>query len=135
RKALARGEASLSVREDEGKATLQLREDAWRSALELGKLPVTEARTQLQALLFSLVGCVRSLEKRLEGLSLLKQPAQQYILPSSFSIPLTEADPRSMKNRGACSTLPAKRRVPGESLINPGFKSKKTPRGVDFEDS
>ncbi|XP_065504860.1 protein PAXX isoform X8 [Caloenas nicobarica] len=45
------------------------------------------------------------------------------------------ADPSPRKNRGAVSALPAKRKIPGESLINPGFKSKKAPSGVDFEDS
>ncbi|XP_019330499.1 PREDICTED: protein PAXX [Aptenodytes forsteri] len=44
-------------------------------------------------------------------------------------------DPSPRKNRGAGSALPAKRKIPGESLINPGFKSKKAPSGVDFEDS
>ncbi|XP_061335645.1 LOW QUALITY PROTEIN: protein PAXX [Pezoporus flaviventris] len=44
-------------------------------------------------------------------------------------------DPKPWKNRGAGSDLPARRKIPGESLINPGFKSKKAPSGVDFEDS
>ncbi|XP_062471960.1 protein PAXX isoform X3 [Pezoporus occidentalis] len=45
------------------------------------------------------------------------------------------SDPKPWKNRGAGSDLPARRKIPGESLINPGFKSKKAPSGVDFEDS
>ncbi|XP_035747813.1 protein PAXX isoform X2 [Egretta garzetta] len=45
------------------------------------------------------------------------------------------SDPSPRKNRGAGFALPSKRKIPGESLINPGFKSKKAPSGVDFEDS
>uniref|UniRef100_A0A8B9NXW4 Uncharacterized protein n=1 Tax=Apteryx owenii TaxID=8824 RepID=A0A8B9NXW4_APTOW len=101
-KALEHGVASLSLHDD-GRATLQLQEEAWCSTFDLFKLPFTEARTQLQALMFGLVGCVKNLEKRLEGLCV-------HLLPSSFSLSLTEADPNSRKNRGAGSTLPAKRR-------------------------
>ncbi|XP_025905136.1 protein PAXX [Nothoprocta perdicaria] len=84
--------------------------------------------------MFSLVGCVKSLEKRLEAAGApgsLCSPEKNAARSQQLFMP----DPRSRKNRGAGSTLPAKRRVPGESLINPGFKSKKTPGGVDFEDS
>ncbi|XP_075026266.1 protein PAXX isoform X3 [Calonectris borealis] len=130
REALGRGAASLSL--GEGKATLQLREEARCSALDLFKLPIAEARSQLQALLFGMAGRVESLERRLEVVEMLesscspeKNAAQQLFLP----------DPSPRKNRGAGSALPAKRKIPGESLINPGFKSKKAPSGVDFEDS
>ncbi|XP_075026265.1 protein PAXX isoform X2 [Calonectris borealis] len=131
REALGRGAASLSL--GEGKATLQLREEARCSALDLFKLPIAEARSQLQALLFGMAGRVESLERRLEAVvemlesscSPEKNAAQQLFLP----------DPSPRKNRGAGSALPAKRKIPGESLINPGFKSKKAPSGVDFEDS
>lgn len=44
-------------------------------------------------------------------------------------------DPSPRKSKASGSALPAKRKVPGESLINPGFKSKKAPSGVSFEDS
>ncbi|KAF1426351.1 Protein PAXX, partial [Spheniscus magellanicus] len=115
REALGRGAASLSL--GEGKATLQLREEDRCSVLDLFKLPVAEARSQLQALVFGMAGRVESLERRLEG--------------SGGG----GADPSPRKNRGAGSGLPAKRKIPGESLINPGFKSKKAPSGVDFEDS
>ncbi|KAF1476712.1 Protein PAXX, partial [Megadyptes antipodes antipodes] len=114
REALGRGAASLSL--GEGKATLQLREEGRCSVLDLFKLPVAEARSQLQALVFGMAGRVESLERRLEGSG-------------------GGADPSPRKNRGAGSALPAKRKIPGESLINPGFKSKKAPSGVDFEDS
>ncbi|NXK47113.1 PAXX protein, partial [Chauna torquata] len=131
RAALQRGAASLSLQD--GRATLQLQEEAGLATLHLFKLPVAEARTQLQALMFGLAACIKNLEKRLEGLWLLKQPAD-LLLSRSF-LSLTEADPSPRKNRGAGSALSAKRKIPGESLINPGFKSKKAPSGVDFEDS
>ncbi|NXE85267.1 PAXX protein, partial [Cochlearius cochlearius] len=139
REALGRGAASLSL--GEGKAALQLREEeAGCSALDLHKLPVAEARSQLQALLFGMAGRVESLERRLEGpggvgRGYMQEEGGQ--LPATFaaSFPHPEADPSPRKNRGAGFALPAKRKIPGESLINPGFKSKKAPSGVDFEDS
>ncbi|NXI38707.1 PAXX protein, partial [Galbula dea] len=123
REALGRGAAALSL--DEGKAMLQPREGTRCSALDLFRLPVGEARSQLQALVFGMAGRVESLERRLEA----------DLLQSLSCLCLTEADPSPRKKWGAGSALPAKRKVPGESLINPGFKSKKAPSGVDFEDS
>ncbi|NXT85227.1 PAXX protein, partial [Zapornia atra] len=137
REALGRGAASLSL--GEGKGTLRLPEDARCAALELVKLPVAEARSQLQTLVFGMAERIESLERHMEGLwgdwegGLSEQLAD--LLQSSSCLFLTETDPRSRKNRGAGSTLPARRKIPGESLINPGFKSKKAPSGVDFEDS
>ncbi|NXV95696.1 PAXX protein, partial [Calonectris borealis] len=128
REALGRGAASLSL--GEGKATLQLREEARCSALDLFKLPIAEARSQLQALLFGMAGRVESLERRLEGLLGVLEGGKGRRRAGS-SLPPS----RPRKNRGAGSALPAKRKIPGESLINPGFKSKKAPSGVDFEDS
>ncbi|NXJ01259.1 PAXX protein, partial [Psophia crepitans] len=132
REALGGGAASLSL--GQGKAALQLREDAGCAALDLFKLPMAEARSQLQALMFGMAGHVESLERRLEGLwgDLGGKRRAGSSLPPSRDHPPTQS-PR--KSRGAGSVLPTKRKVPGESLINPGFKSKKAPSGVDFEDS
>ncbi|XP_064379604.1 protein PAXX isoform X2 [Dromaius novaehollandiae] len=134
RAVLEHGMVSLSLHDD-GKATLQLQEEAWCSTFDLFKLPFTEARTQLQALMFGLVGCVKNLEKRLEAVVGTLGSSCSPEKNTARSQQLFMPDPSSRKNRGAGSTLPAKRRVPGESLINPGFKSKKAPCGVDFEDS
>uniref|UniRef100_A0A672UEL3 PAXX non-homologous end joining factor n=1 Tax=Strigops habroptila TaxID=2489341 RepID=A0A672UEL3_STRHB len=132
REALGRGAASLSPGERPG--TLRLRGGAACSALELCPLPAAEARSQLRALLFGMAGHIESLERRLSVVETLASScspeksttqSQQQFLP----------DPKPGKNRGAGSTLPARRKIPGESLINPGFKSKKAPSGVDFEDS
>ncbi|NXR07916.1 PAXX protein, partial [Semnornis frantzii] len=140
REALGRGTAELSL--SEGRATLQPRDGAQCLALELCKLPAAEASSQLQALVFGMARRLESLESRLEGPltlgmeGLTRLPKQLAALLSSLScLSLTKADPSPRKNRSADSALPAKRRIPGESLINPGFKSKKAPSGVDFEDS
>ncbi|XP_075628836.1 protein PAXX isoform X5 [Balearica regulorum gibbericeps] len=132
REALGRGAASLSL--GPGKATLQLREEARCAALDLFKLPITEARSQLQALVFGMAGCVQSLERRLEVVETLASscsPEKNTAQSQQLFLP----DPSPRKNRGAGLAFPAKRKIPGESLINPGFKSKKAPSGVDFEDS
>ncbi|NWZ57894.1 PAXX protein, partial [Haliaeetus albicilla] len=131
--ALGRRAASLSL--GEGKATLQPRDEAQCSALDLFKLPVIEARSQLQALVFGMAEHVESLERRLEGLWGFWKGQLADLLQSLSCLSLTEADPSPRKNRGAGSALSAKRKIPGESLINPGFKSKRAPSGVDFEDS
>nr|XP_038020822.1 protein PAXX isoform X3 [Anas platyrhynchos] len=65
REALRRGAVSLSLQE--GGATLQLQGEAGHSTLHLCKLPVAEARTQLQALMFGLATSIKKLEERLEA--------------------------------------------------------------------
>uniref|UniRef100_A0A8B9CLU0 PAXX non-homologous end joining factor n=1 Tax=Anser brachyrhynchus TaxID=132585 RepID=A0A8B9CLU0_9AVES len=132
RAALRRGAVSLSLQD--GRATLQLQGEAGHAALHLCKLPVAEARTQLQALMFGLATCIRNLEERLEVVGTLGSscsPEKNAAQSQQLFLP----DPSPSKKRGAGSALAAKRKIPGESLINPGFKSKKAPSGVDFEDS
>ncbi|XP_071622502.1 protein PAXX [Heliangelus exortis] len=137
REALGRGNAVLSM--GPGKATLQLREKEEEaasrcSALDLFKLPAAGARSQLQALVFGMAGRVESLERRLEAVEMLvssRSPEKNNALSQQLFLP----DPSPRKNRDTGSALLAKRKIPGESLINPGFKSKKAPSGVDFEDS
>ncbi|NWZ20165.1 PAXX protein, partial [Asarcornis scutulata] len=130
---LQRGAVSLSLQD--GRATLQLQGEAGHSTLHLCKLPVAEARTQLQALMFGLATSIKKLEEHLEAvvgtLGSSCSPEKNAAQSQQLFLP----DPSPRKNRAAGSTLSAKRKIPGESLINPGFKSKKAPSGVDFEDS
>ncbi|XP_035197175.1 protein PAXX isoform X1 [Oxyura jamaicensis] len=143
REALQRGAVSLSLQD--GRATLQLQGEAGHTTLHLCKLPVAEARTQLQALMFGLVTCIKNLEEHLKGFpqvgwfrELMMGTLESSCSPeknAAQSQQLFLPDPSPRKNRGAGSALSAKRKIPGESLINPGFKSKKAPSGVDFEDS
>ncbi|NXA09337.1 PAXX protein, partial [Sapayoa aenigma] len=115
RAALGRGAAALSL--GPGSATLRLPEVPGCPALALAQLPAAEARSHLQALVFGMAGCIESLERRLEGPRWHLDDLQ-----STLCLFLTEADPSSRKSRVAGTALPAKRKVPGESLINPGFK-------------
>ncbi|CAM9682663.1 unnamed protein product [Bubo scandiacus] len=133
REALGRGAAALSLAG--APATLQLREEAARcSALDLVKLPGGEARSQLQGLVFGMARRIESLEERLEAVETLASSCSPE-KNAAWSQQLFLPDPSPRKNRSAGSVLPAKRKIPGESLINPGFRSKKAPSGVDFEDS
>ncbi|KAM6431095.1 protein PAXX isoform 3-T3 [Liasis olivaceus] len=120
----------------DGKATLQVQDGGQSVTFDLYKASLPEARRQLQDLTFGLVEQVQTLEKRLEECAAaaatsvaLRSPGKK-ILPSQTCL---EADLSPQKRRGGAS--PSKKRLPGESLINPGFLSKKIPTGVDFEDA
>ncbi|KAM4760991.1 protein PAXX isoform 2-T2 [Cyanocitta cristata] len=132
RAGLGHGAAALSL--GPGSATLRLPEEPRCPALALAQLPAAEARNQLRALVFGMAGCIESLERRLEAVETLASscsPEKNAARSQQLFLP----DPSSRKSKASGSALPAKRKVPGESLINPGFKSKKAPSGVNFEDS
>ncbi|XP_067417580.1 protein PAXX [Emydura macquarii macquarii] len=134
REAFGHRAAALTVHNS--KATLQLKESTWSLTFDLFKLPSSEARKRLQALTFGLAGCVSKLEKRLEAAEDAAAAAScspEKNLLQSQRLLIPDLSPR--KNRQGDTAGTAKRRAPGESLINPGFKSKKPPTGVDFEDS
>ncbi|XP_070811718.1 protein PAXX isoform X1 [Pituophis catenifer annectens] len=118
----------------DGKATLQVQDGGQSVTFDLDKASLPEARRQLQDLTFGLVEQLQTLEKRLEestaAATSMALRSPEKISPSQS---LLGADFSPRKPRGGAG--PSKRRLPGESLINPGFRSKKTPTGVDFEDA
>ncbi|NXS33097.1 PAXX protein, partial [Pomatostomus ruficeps] len=118
RAALGHGAAALSL--GPGSATLRLPEEPRFPALALAQLPAAEARSQLQALVFGMAGCIASLERRLEVETLAFSCSTEKNAVRSQQVFLPDPSPR--KSRASGSALPAKRKVPGESLINPGFK-------------
>ncbi|NWW80816.1 PAXX protein, partial [Climacteris rufus] len=118
RAALGHGAAALSL--SSGSATLRLPEEPRCPALALTQLPAAEARSRLQALVFGMAGCIESLQRRLEVEMLASSCSPEKNVARSQQLFLPDPSPR--KSRAAGSALPAKRKVPGESLINPGFK-------------
>ncbi|XP_035747815.1 protein PAXX isoform X3 [Egretta garzetta] len=68
-----------------------------------------------------MAGRIESLERRLEVVETLA-PSCSPEKNAAWSQQLFLPDPSPRKNRGAGFALPSKRKIPGESLINPGFK-------------
>ncbi|XP_027982967.2 protein PAXX isoform X2 [Eptesicus fuscus] len=96
---------------------------------DLSKVPGPEATPRLQALTLGLAERVCSLERQLaaaEETAASPRKSPRPVGPLQF-LP----DPDSQRG---CPGPGVRRRCPGESLINPGFKSKKPASGVDFDD-
>nr|XP_060613282.1 protein PAXX isoform X1 [Anolis sagrei ordinatus] len=98
----------------------------------LDKAPLPEARKELQGLMFALAEKVQALEQRLQEV-LVASPVSSPGKSTSKSI-FAAADLSPAKPASGAGQPFARKRLPGESLINPGFKRKKDPTGVDFED-
>ncbi|XP_019496188.1 PREDICTED: protein PAXX isoform X3 [Hipposideros armiger] len=118
---------TFTLREDG--ASLTLSGGPLALDLNLSKVPGPEAASRLQALTLGLAERVCSLERWLtaaEGTAASPRKNPRLVEPQQF---LPDPDPQ----RGGPGPG-VRRRCPGESLINPGFKSKKPASGVDFDD-
>ncbi|XP_037060593.1 protein PAXX isoform X5 [Peromyscus leucopus] len=119
---------TVSLQEDRALMTLS----GGTSALtfDLSKVPSPEAAPKLQALTLSLAERVCNLERRLAAAEETATSPRKNTHPVGPQLFLPELD----HQRGS-SGLGVRRRCPGESLINPGFRSKKPAGGVDFDET
>ncbi|XP_047556734.1 protein PAXX isoform X4 [Lutra lutra] len=125
RAACEQGALTFVLQEDRASLTLS----GGSSALDfdLSKVPGPEAASRLQALTLRLADQVCTLTRQLAAAEVTAaSPRKSPGLGPQFLLP--DPDPQ----RGGPG-LGVRRRCPGESLINPGFKSKKPAGGVDFE--
>ncbi|XP_040260791.1 protein PAXX [Bufo bufo] len=112
-------------------ASLSFQVDSGKFSLDLLKVPISEARAQVQDVLFHLSDRVRSLEALLKDREDSAAPSVSPAKQSQRNQLLLIPDVRKKGFGGSSSQV--KKRLPGESLINPGCKSKKAAKGVDFE--
>lgn len=119
---------TVSLQED--RASMTLSGDTSALAFDLSKVPSPEAAPRLQALTLSLAERVCDLERRLAGAGETTSSPRKNTQPAGTQFFLPELD----HQRGSAGPG-VRRRCPGESLINPGFKSKKPAGGVDFDET
>ncbi|XP_027950377.1 protein PAXX isoform X2 [Eumetopias jubatus] len=117
---------TFTLQEDRASLTLS----GGTSALhfDLSKVPGPEAAPRLQALTLSLAYQVCTLKSQLAAVEVTAASPRKSPCLVGPQLFLPDPDPQ----RGGPG-LGVRRRCPGESLINPGFKSKKPASGVDFE--
>ncbi|XP_042637729.1 protein PAXX [Orycteropus afer afer] len=118
---------TLNLHEDI--ASLTLSEGPSTLTFDLTKVPGSEAAPRLQALTLGLAERVCRLEQRLAGREMVASSSKSPWRAGPH-LYLPEPDPQ----RGGPGSG-VRRRCPGESLINPGFKSKRPAGGVDFDDT
>uniref|UniRef100_G1RBS9 PAXX non-homologous end joining factor n=1 Tax=Nomascus leucogenys TaxID=61853 RepID=G1RBS9_NOMLE len=119
---------ALTLQED--RASLTLSGGPSALAFDLSKVPGPEAAPRLQALTLGLAKRVWSLERRLAAAEETAASPRKSPRPAGPQLFLPDPDPQ----RGGPGPG-VRRRCPGESLINPGFKSKKPAGGVDFDET
>ncbi|XP_020037489.1 protein PAXX isoform X2 [Castor canadensis] len=119
---------TLSLQED--RASLTLSGGPLALAFDLSKVPGPEAAARLQALTLGLAERVCSLERRLAAIDETAPSPRKSFRPAEPQHFLPDPD----HQRGGAGPG-IRRRCPGESLINPGFKSKKPAGGVDFDET
>ncbi|XP_055456422.1 protein PAXX isoform X2 [Psammomys obesus] len=119
---------TVSLQED--RALMTLSGDTSALTFDLSKVPSQEAALRLQALTLSLAERVCNLERRLAAAEETTARPRKNTQPAVPHLFLAELD----HQRGS-SGPGVRKRCPGESLINPGFKSKKPSGGVDFDET
>ncbi|XP_007475463.1 protein PAXX isoform X1 [Monodelphis domestica] len=118
---------SLTLKDDSS-AYLTISRGAETLTFELSKVPSLEAAPQLQALMLGLAEQACRLEKQLAALKDESPSPRKKSQPGGQQLFLPDPDSR----RSAPGPV-MRKWMPGESLINPGFKSKKPASGVDFD--
>ncbi|XP_051022173.1 protein PAXX [Acomys russatus] len=121
---------AVTVSLEEDRALMTLSGDTSALTFDLSKVSSPEAALRLQALTFSLAERVCNLEKQLAAAEETAASPRKNTQPAGPHLFLPELD----HQRGSAG-LGVRKRCPGESLINPGFKSKKPAGGVDFDDT
>ncbi|KAK3538832.1 hypothetical protein QTP86_015960 [Hemibagrus guttatus] len=115
------GSAFVSLQED--KAVLHLSSEPTDLSVSFSKLTDHEGRTELKDLLFKMA-------------DILMQ--QDSTGATSSSSPLKTPQKRGMgfepRRQPNAPTIAVKKRLPGDSLINPGTKRKRSATGVAFDD-
>ncbi|XP_053329531.1 protein PAXX [Spea bombifrons] len=114
-------------------ATLSLSLHSGNVTLELFKLSISETRMHLQTLLFDLADRVQDLEKCQRGGSESAAPSPVKAASLNNLMPIPDIEARRRGHGTSITNI--KKRLPGESLVNPGCKRKKPATGVDFEES
>ncbi|XP_075435189.1 protein PAXX isoform X2 [Ascaphus truei] len=115
-------------------ASLTIPLDSGNVTIDLFKVPISEARSHLQAVMFDLADRVRNLEKLLRAAEGTASASVSPVKPTQRNQFLLIPDVEARKQGRGTSASQLKKRVPGESLINPGCRRKKAAKGVDFEE-
>ncbi|XP_061115370.1 protein PAXX [Conger conger] len=116
------GSASVTVQEDG--AVLQLGVSPGSVSVTLPRLSDLEGREELRDLLFRMADSLK-LAETTGGPSSFSPGKSQFRRNAGF-------EPRSQQTG---PTVVAKKRLPGDSLINPGSRKKKPATGVAFDDN
>uniref|UniRef100_A0A8C2JEG2 PAXX non-homologous end joining factor n=1 Tax=Cyprinus carpio TaxID=7962 RepID=A0A8C2JEG2_CYPCA len=115
------GRAFVKLQEDS--AVLHLGAEPTDLSLSLSKLTDSEGKTEVKDLLFKMADSLQQLES--QGSTYSFNPVKS---PQKRS---TEFEPRK-QYKGP--VVAVRKRLPGDSLINPGTKRKKPATGVAFDD-
>nr|XP_020837480.1 protein PAXX isoform X2 [Phascolarctos cinereus] len=122
---------SLTLKDDSS-AHLTISREAETLTFNLSKVPSPEAAPRLQALMLGLAEQVCRLKRQLAALKDETPSPRKKPQPRRQQLFLPALDPDS--GRGGPGPV-IRKWMPGESIINPGFKSKKPASGVNFDDT